>query len=115
MSQAHDPHGVDRRGFLKLVGAAGLASTLSPVAAALAQSSTPAAAPAAPATPAKPEGPSEEALALVGILRKRYGGRLTDAQWADVASGVDNGLAGGKRLHASALANGDEPDFTFRA
>ncbi len=118
MAEAPEPPAVPRREFLKLVGAAGIATTLPPVASALAQ--TPPAAGAAADTskakaPPKPEGPSDEARALMNILKKRYGNRLTDEEWETVAGGFDNDLASAKALFGVKLANGDEPDFRFKA
>lgn len=106
--------GPGRREFLKRVGAAGLVASLPPAAAALAQG-TPAAKAPAPATPAAPDAPSREAVALAAILEARYGDRLSAAQWESVARDFDGDLGAGKRLHATKLANGVEPDTTFRA
>ena len=117
MSQAPSPRERDRRGFLKMVAAA---ATLLP-AAAHAQAPTPTAQPApapAPATPTPPPGPEHstgEARMLTEVLRARYPDRFNETQWASVASDFDGDLAGGKRLRATKLANGDEPDVTFRA
>ena len=52
---------------------------------------------------------------LTEVLRARYPDRFNETQWASVASDFDGDLAGGKRLRATKLANGDEPDVTFRA
>jgi len=107
-----------RREFLKLVGAAGLASTLQPATALFAQTPPPATG-GAPGTPPAaapaPTGPSEEAKALTALLKKRFPDRLTDEQWADVTEDLDGNLGDAKRLKATKLANGDEPDFTFHA
>ena len=118
---------VGRREFLKLVGAAGIAGALPGAVSALAQTPAPArgAAPAdttahaaAPADTttlaAAPGGPSEDAVALAGILRRRFPGRLTDEQWTSVTRGLDGRLGSGKRLREFKLANGVEPDSTFR-
>ena len=125
---------VGRRQFLKVVGAAGIAGALPGAVSAFAQASAPArgAAPAGamahPATPAGttahadstahaavPTGPSEDALALAGILRRRFPGRLTEEQWMAVTRGLDSRLGSGKRLREFKLANAVEPDSTFRA
>jgi hypothetical protein len=49
------------------------------------------------------------------VLRSRYPDRFNETQWASIASDFDADLAGGKRLRAMKLTNGDEPDVTFRA
>jgi hypothetical protein len=117
----------DRRRFLRAVGLAGLSSTLVPTALALAQApppggvaakpdsaATPAARPDSTAAPAKEEI-SEDAWALAGIIRRRYGRHLSDEQLASIARDFDGDLKAFPRLHAVKLANGDEPDFTFHA
>ena len=132
MSPTHEPNGpekIDRRKFLMLAGAATIAGALPAVATSFAQapSPPPAIRAAAPDTThaaaaadtlhaAKaPEGPSEDAKALAGILRRRFPDRLSEEQWAAVTRGLDGRLASGRALKEAKLANGDEPDFTFRA
>jgi len=117
MSQAPSPRERDRRGFLKMVAAA---ATLLPAAAHAQAPATPPATPApaagaAPAAPAGPEHSTGEARLLTEVLRTRYPDRFNETQWAKIASDFDGGLAGGKRLRAMKLTNGDEPDVTFRA
>jgi len=102
--------GLDRRAFLALVGAVGLASALPGAAQAAAAADTSASAP-----PAAPAAPSAEAQALAGVLRRRFPARLTEAQWDAVTRGLDGRLEAARRLAAQRLANGDEPDFAFRA
>ncbi len=109
-----------RREFLKRVGAAGLAVTLGG-ANAFAQGPKPSTPPAGAPAPAKPDSaaaapppPSEDAKALAGILQRRFPDRLTPAQWDDVTGSLQQRLEIGKRLAATKLENGDEPDFTFR-
>ena len=130
MAHSNDSPGhtrVGRRQFLKVVGAAGIAGALPGAVSAFAQTPAPArgAAPAdtsahaaAPADTtthaAVPAGPSEDALALAGILRRRFPDRLTEEQWAAVTRGLDGRLGSGKRLREFKLANGIEPDSTFR-
>lgn len=121
MSDPPDPRALDRRGFLRLVAVAGAAAALPAVARAQAPTpppSTPPAAPpaasTAPATPEAPKPPSEDARALAGILDRRYPGRFTPEQLAGFAKDFDGDLALSKRLRATKLANGDEPDFVFR-
>ena len=104
------------------MGLAGLSSTLIPGALALAQTPTPAAKPGAAPTAApvdtstaKKEEISEEAKALAQVIRKRYGKHLSDEEIGRIAKDLDGDLKTLPRLHAVKLANGDEPDFTFRA
>jgi hypothetical protein len=108
-----------RRDFLRLVGAAGIASALPGAVSAFAQASPPVAHPAAAADTsahAKPaEGPSADAVALAEILRHRFPGRLTEEQWNAVTHELDGRLASGRRLRDFKLGNGDEPDSVFRA
>jgi hypothetical protein len=61
-----------------------------------------------------PEHSGSEARLLTEVLRTRYPDRFTDAQWTSIVGDFDGDLASGKRLRAVKLANGDEPDFTFR-
>ncbi|HEV2105835.1 MAG TPA: hypothetical protein VGU27_08895, partial [Candidatus Eisenbacteria bacterium] len=75
---------------------------------------TPPAASTTPATPEAPKPPAEDARALAGILDRRYPGRFTPEQLAGFAKDFDGDLALSKRLRATKLANGDEPDFVFR-
>jgi len=117
MSQASRPREPDRRGFLKLAATAFAAL---PVAAS-AQTPTPPAPPAQPAptpaaaaVPAGPEHSTNEARLLTEVLRSRYPDRFDEKQWESVASDFDGDLSAGKRLRAMKLANGDEPDATFR-
>ncbi len=109
---------LDRRRFLRLVALAGLGVSAAGTAAA--QATTPPGAPAAPtpaaAAPGTPEPISEDARAIVGVLRRRHAAHaMTDAQWESVMRDVDGDLALGKRLRAAPLVNADEPDVTFRA
>ena len=48
------------------------------------------------------------------IVRRRYGKHLTPEKLEAVTREMDGRVQGGKRLRESKLANGDEPDFTFR-
>jgi hypothetical protein len=121
VSQSNEGPGsaaVGRREFLKLVGAAGIAGTMPGAVSAFAQALPPARA-AAPADTtahaAVPSGPSEDAVALAGILRRRFPDRLNEEQWAKVTRDLDSRLGSGKRLRELKLANGVEPDCTFRA
>jgi hypothetical protein len=75
---------------------------------------TPASA-AAPAAPAAPEHSTGEARLLTEVLRMRYPDRFNETQWGSIATDFDGDLTGSKRLRAMKLANGDEPDVTFRA
>ena len=114
MSDSTERRAFDRRGFLQLV--VGSLATL-PAAAAAQTAPAPTTPPAttpAPATPAAPEHSGNEARLLTEVLRARYPDRLSEAQWGSVVSDFDGDLGGAKRLRASKLQNGDEPDFTFR-
>jgi hypothetical protein len=118
MSQAPSPRERDRRGFLKMLATA--ATVLPAVARAQAPppATPPAGTPPAPAAvtpPAGPEHSTGEARLLTEVLRARYPDRFNETQWASIASDFDGDLAGSKRLRAAKLANGDEPDVTFRA
>lgn len=126
MTESRDRSTPSRRDFLRLAAAAGLAGTLPAATAAIAQVGnmpstsktppSPATPPAAvaPAAPAAAEAPSEAARALTAILQQRFGkDRLTPEQWESVTKDFDGDMAAGKRLAATKLANGDEPDFSF--
>ena len=115
MSEPSTPRAFDRRGFLALI--AGAVTALP--AAAVAQTAatpTPAAAttPGAPVAPTPPEHSGNEARLLTEVLRVRYPDRFKEEQWTSIVSDIDGDLGGAKRLRATKLGNGDEPDFTFR-
>jgi secreted PhoX family phosphatase len=121
-NESHERAAVGRREFLKLAAAAGVAAAIPAAATALAQSGAPAKRPApadttahADSTHAAPAGPSPDAVALAGILQRRFPGRLSEEQWKSVTEDLDWRLGSGKRLRESVLANGAEPDVTFRA
>lgn len=59
--------------------------------------------------------PSALAKALAEGIRLRYGDRLSADDLAIITRGIDGRLRGVDRLYQVALANGDEPDFVFRA
>lgn len=114
--------GADRRRFLKLLAVAGMSSTLAgpslPVAdsAPLAKAQPPnPPAPSDSAATATKQGPSEDAQALAGIIRRRYGQHLDEGQLGKVTEDLDDVLQLGKNLRAVKLGNHEEPDFTFRA
>ena len=111
MSEAPERRELQRRDFLRLAAAAAAVATLP--AAAVAQAPPPAT-PAAPAAPAVPEHTGSEARLLTEVLRERYPDRFSEAQWGSIVGDFEGDLASGKRLRAVKLANGDEPDFTFR-
>jgi len=120
MDSNRTPSPSGRREFLKLVGLAGLSSTLGAPARVFAQAAKSAAVPAASdtskaAAPAGPQPPSEDALALAMIVRRRYGQHLNADQMKAFTDELDNRIQAGQRLRAVKLANGDEPDFTFHA
>ncbi|MBI5711526.1 MAG: hypothetical protein HZC42_14670 [Candidatus Eisenbacteria bacterium] len=117
---------VPRRRFLKTIGLAGVSAAVAPVTLSLAQTAPGAATAAKPdsaaakpdsmqAAVAKPPEISEDAKALAAIITRRYGEDLTKEQLESVAKDFDGDLKSGKRLRDVNLANGDEPDFTFRA
>ncbi len=120
MPASPPPPGPDRRRFLKTVGVAGLAAAIAPSALAQSAGPRPAGSPApadsaaAPAPPAPPEI-SDDARSLAEIVRRRYGAHLTPEQLEAVTRELNNRVQGGRRLRESRLANGDEPDVTFRA
>jgi len=115
MSHEAVPREHDRRAFLML-----LATAFTAVPAVVHAQAPPAATPAsppatpAPAAPAGPEHSTNEARLLTEVLRSRYPDRFDEKQWSSIAKDFDDDLAGSKRLRAMKLANGDEPDFTFR-
>ncbi|HTR97212.1 MAG TPA: hypothetical protein VMH61_04870 [Candidatus Acidoferrales bacterium] len=111
MSESESAPKLGRREFLTLVGAAGIASIAPSAALAAVADSTHAAPPAA----AAPSGPSEDAKALTGILKRRFPDRLSEAEWDRVTGDLDGRLSAGRRMAEHKLANGDEPDFTFHA
>ncbi len=111
MAETPERRALDRRAFVKLAAAAAALTALAPPAAAQA----PAPAAAAPATPPPPEHSGHEARLLTEVLRTRYPDRFSEAQWGSIVGDFDGDLASGKRLRAVKLANGDEPDFSFRA
>jgi len=117
-----------RRRFLQLISVAGLFQALSaPLAFAQGASKPPAkraTKPAAtkppakpqPAAPPKPEEEiSEDAKALASIIRRRYGKHLDEKQLESVTRDLDGDVKAGQRMRQTKLANGDEPDFTFKA
>jgi len=112
MSDPNEPRAFDRREFLQLLGAAGLASVLPLASEASAQAAPPPA--ATPAAPSAPTAPSEDARALSAILQRRYPGRFTNAQSESITRDFEGDLALGKRLRGLKLKNSDEPDSTFK-
>ena len=63
----------------------------------------------------QPTEPSALAKALAEAIRLRYGDRLSPDDLGVITRGIDGRLRGVDRLYQVALANGDEPDFVFRA
>jgi hypothetical protein len=61
------------------------------------------------------EAPSEEALALAGIVKLRYGSRLNDAAMQEITRSLDGNLKSATTLRKVPLQNGDEPAVVFRA
>jgi hypothetical protein len=64
---------------------------------------------------AREEEPSEDARALSGIIRRRYGQHLDADQLGKVTEDIDGGLQLGLALRGVKLGNHEEPDFTFKA
>ncbi len=117
MSDSTERRAFDRRGFLQLLvgsfaGLPAVAAAQTSPAPTTPPATTPV--PATPAAPAPPEHSGGEARLLTEVLRTRYPDRLSETQWTSVVGDFDGDLGGGKRLRASKLRNGDEPDFTFR-
>ena len=110
MSDPTAPRALDRREFLQLLGAAGLASVL-PLAT---PAASPTVAPPTPTAAATPAAPSEDARALAALLKRRFPDRLSDSQWESIARDFEGDLGLGKRLRALKLKNSDEPDSTFK-
>ena len=117
-----------RRQFLKTVGMAGVSSALAVPVISMAQGpgvpTQPAPASAVPPPPApadtttaasKPPEISADARALTEIIERRYGGHLTKEQLESIRKDFDGDLKATKRLREVKLANGDEPDVTFKA
>lgn len=126
---ARSPSRSSRRRFMRIVGAAGLASTVLPPVLAFAQSSStpmqrakkPKPEPM-PVQPAKPDTsatpPSEfidDVKALQTIVERRYGKHLDAKQRAAIAKELDQRMQSGKALRAAKLVNSDEPEVTFHA
>jgi hypothetical protein len=120
------PH-TDRRRFLKLVGLAGISSTIAAPTLAFAQSGAssdkkPKAAAASAKTPPASAPPtdtppeiSEEGRTLAEVVRQRYGDHLTSAQIEEIAKELTWRMRAGAALRKFKLGNSDEPDFTFKA
>ncbi len=122
MRDTPSPSNRGRRRFLRAAAVAGLAQAANVPALVLAQSAPKPAGAASPAPtqpePAAPAGPppiSEDARSLAEIVRRRYGQHLTPEQLEGVTRELDQRVQAGRRLKDAKLANGDEPDFAFRA
>jgi len=110
-----------RRGFLRLLALVGMSSAVGRASFSLA--ADPPSKPAKAAAPADtaanaapaPTPPSEDALALAGIVERRYGRHLSPEQLAEVTRELDGRVRQGEALRKLALSNSDEPDFTFGA
>ena len=118
---------MERREFLGWLGTASVAALSMSAAGAGAQGggkpAAPSSSPGAAAAPAPgvaaaspaPSPPSPDAQDLMSIARRRYGAHLSDEQAAELLAALDRGLQGSAALRKAKLANGDEPDFVFRA
>ncbi len=124
MSNSPDTAVPGRRQFLKVVGLAGLSSTLAaPLAFAAAgepaRDKAPANAQAKPAPPApasdQPPEISDEGRALAEVVRVRYGDHLNADQMSEIQKELTWRMRAGAALRRFKLANGDEPDFIFKA
>jgi hypothetical protein len=112
-----------RRRFLQIAALTGIASAASADMLSWAQGRSRPATPRARAPEAKapadttraaaPAPPSEDAVALAGIVERRYGKHLAPKQLEAVTRELENRLQAGKRLREAALVNADEPDFVF--
>ena len=111
--------GLARRRLLGLLGLAGVAPLWLAGARAADEPPKPGAASAAPAAPAATgsaaEGPSQDAVELAGLARRRYGAHLDGARLEELTARLDGNLKSGERLRQVKLGNADEPDFTFHA
>lgn len=126
MSHSADSALPGRRRFLKVVGLAGLTSTLAaPLALAQSSSSSggakqpeqPAAKPQPPAAPPSDAPPeiSDEGRALAAVVRQRYGQHLSAEQMTEIEKELTWRMRAGAALRKLGLPNGAEPDFTFKA
>jgi hypothetical protein len=61
------------------------------------------------------EAPGALANALAGVIRTRYGSRLSSAELTTITRLIQTSLERVDQLHKYELANGDEPDFVFSA
>ena len=109
---------IGRRRFVQLLGWAGAAAAAQggPALAAAAQKSKAAnrALPSPSPSPAPPEI-SAEARALAEVVKRRYPDRVSPQDLETITRDLDGDLKGMQRLREMKLANGDEPDSTFRA
>jgi hypothetical protein len=120
MSATHAQIG--RRRFVQLMGWAGAAAVAhgGPALAAGAQKSKaanrPVPTPSPSPTPSPgPDAISDEARALAEVVKKRYGANVSQEDLETIAKDLDGDLKAIQRLRETKLANGDEPDMTFKA
>lgn len=52
---------------------------------------------------------------LLGVLKARFGDRLSDEQWKQIRGKIESQLATAKSLGEFKLKNGDEPATVFAA
>lgn len=122
MADTRDHSPTDRREFLKLLGIAGISSTLAAPVLALAQTpkpdvkegATPKPQPVSPPAD-EPEEVSPDARSMLDIVKRRYGEHLTDEQLDEILEELNFRIRAGATLRKLDLANGDEPDFIFSA
>ena len=96
MGKRKEP-GTTRRGFAKAV----LLAAATPLVAEAGQERT--------------EPAADPAKALAEIVRARYGKHLSEEQLKDIEKSIGRGQRAAEFLKRTALQNGDEPSFVFRA
>lgn len=57
---------------------------------------------------------SGEAESIFKMVQVKYGDRLNASELEEVRKGVDAIVEAVESMRSAKLANGDEPDFTFR-
>ena len=60
-----------------------------------------------------PDATTDEAERLYGLVRARYGHRLSESEFAELRKVVDGVLQAARALRAVKLANSDEPFQPF--
>ncbi|GAC1408532.1 MAG: hypothetical protein NVSMB56_20880 [Pyrinomonadaceae bacterium] len=109
-----------RRRFTKTVTAAMIVAPFaSIVKRANAQTPTPTSTPTSPAasntSAQNPTKPSPLVEAYAGVMRVKFGEKLTDEEFARVRRDLEGNVRASETLRAAKLNNSDEPDFIFNA